>query len=482
LAEDDSTTMEKIDELGLFWLSGHEDDALTGRLTFDPETDGTRLSLVGTFDGLDEENDSELRILGWINNDRVTLDRCFRTSNKERSPGPAGSGFYANQLFVGCHLHDEAAFDSVAIKIDHLSAWVGRTGISENSDGSDHTISYEHPQEESARFSRGELSMGFGWTRGGSSLESATITSKPFLKLRYDSRQPFSRIRSDMGHLTSLVSICVGTPVILDDVELYRSDITVTMMSGPSEIPQPITYLAVHLNYQPPSARKLRHQHEVHLSYDDLGGVPTAGAWLDKAGTFQRALSSLMSIARTKSMFAENKFMNVTYAAEALHREILGRGEQMESAVFDSLLRKYLEQTPPEHHNWLVGRLGHANEPSLVKRLNDLARHVGPAARNLLGKRERWAQTISLIRNDLTHLGTAEKGPGGTCLYYLTESVFALVKMFLLLETGVPRELLERKVAESELVHYRERIADSIDQARAYLRATGSLASPARGN
>lgn len=471
--------MEKIDELGLFWLPGNEDDTLTGRLTFDPEEKGTRLSLVGVFDEFaykNQANNPSIRIHGWINNDKVTLDKCFSTGDTYRAPGPIRSDFYANQLFTGCHLEDEAAFDFVAIKLEHLSTLVGGTGIKRSSTLKSHTINYEPPEEESARFSRGNLSLGFSWTTVGETLEKATITSQPLLKIQYLQRQPFQRIQADIGYLTSLMSICVGTPIIVDEVTLRRSDITIIMINGePSKILQPIQYLHSHLNYLPVSRRRTRHQHEVLLSYTELGGVAAASIWLDKAANFKRALDSLTSIVRTKTMFAENKFMNVTYAAEALHRELMGRGHQMEPEAFDSLLNTYLEHTPVEHHAWLTNRLGYANEPSLVKRLSDLSRQTGEVARTLVGKRDRWAQTISMIRNDLTHLGSSGRGPGGSCLYYLTESVFAIVKIFLLLESGVSLELLEKKVAESELIHLRQGIANSIDQARQYLRSVGRL-------
>jgi hypothetical protein len=58
--------MKEFDELGLFWLPGHEEDALSGRLQFDPKEGGINLSLVGGFDNAPDNGDSlKLRILGW---------------------------------------------------------------------------------------------------------------------------------------------------------------------------------------------------------------------------------------------------------------------------------------------------------------------------------------------------------------------------------------------------------------------------------
>jgi hypothetical protein len=95
--------MRAIDELGLFWLPGHEDDALSGRLRFDPKDDGISLSLVGAFDSAPDSSDLLFRIIGWIGNDRVTLDRCFSHGPNLRSPGIIENQYSVNQMFVGHH-------------------------------------------------------------------------------------------------------------------------------------------------------------------------------------------------------------------------------------------------------------------------------------------------------------------------------------------------------------------------------------------
>jgi ApeA N-terminal domain 1 len=122
--------MRAIDELGLFWLPGHEDDALSGRLRFDPKDEGISLSLVGAFDSAPDSSDLLFRIIGWIGNDRVTLDRCFSHGPNLRSPGIIESKYSVNQMFVGHHFErDELAFQSAAMRLSDLDSWIGRSGI-----------------------------------------------------------------------------------------------------------------------------------------------------------------------------------------------------------------------------------------------------------------------------------------------------------------------------------------------------------------
>jgi ApeA N-terminal domain 1 len=123
--------MRAFDELGLFWLAGHEEQALSGRLQFDPKGDGISLSLVGVFDKEpDDGGHSTFRIVGWRGNDKVTLDRCFSRGRNSRAPGIAESGYYVNQMFVGHHFEQgDLAFQSASVVLSDLESWVGRSGI-----------------------------------------------------------------------------------------------------------------------------------------------------------------------------------------------------------------------------------------------------------------------------------------------------------------------------------------------------------------
>ena len=92
--------MRSIDQLGVFWLEDHEDDVLTGRLTFDPSGSGVDLQLVGAFDGHDRNFRTNVRIFGWIGNEKVTLDNCWGNGGF-RAPGPEEVTYHANEMFVG---------------------------------------------------------------------------------------------------------------------------------------------------------------------------------------------------------------------------------------------------------------------------------------------------------------------------------------------------------------------------------------------
>src|SRR5690349_15395556 len=117
----------------MFWLPGHKNDSLAGRLEFAPSHGGIRLTLVGIFEGAElyGGTDPDIRILGWIGSDPVTLDRCFSTRISDRSLGVTESKYYANQMLVGHHFEQgRLAFHQCTIRLGAMDNWTGRTGIS----------------------------------------------------------------------------------------------------------------------------------------------------------------------------------------------------------------------------------------------------------------------------------------------------------------------------------------------------------------
>jgi hypothetical protein len=168
-------------------------------------------------------------------------------------------------------------------------------------------------------------------------------------------------------------------------------------------------------------------------------------------------------------MYAENRFLNVTFAAEAFHRIVTSGAPYMDEEAFTGLLNVHLANTPEEHHEWLRGRIEHGNEPPLGKRLRQLAARAGAGTRPLIGRRDPWAYTLSQVRNELTHIGPDSKEFRGEDLLLLTESVYAVVRICMLMECGVSHEILTRKANSSSIAWYRERLKGSMERVRSQL-------------
>ena len=114
--------MRQIDDLGLFWLPGEDDNAISARLTFDPaSSDGIKLSIVGR-----RENSpllrggSHPRIHGIVKKDLITLDDCIPGKSSSNSSGVDYHSYRPNRMFIGHHLTDSSdrmRFDSVTVEL-----------------------------------------------------------------------------------------------------------------------------------------------------------------------------------------------------------------------------------------------------------------------------------------------------------------------------------------------------------------------------
>lgn len=465
--------MEAIDSLGLFWLQGRDDDKLSGRLVFDPEERGIRLSLVGAFqDQFESGNDVNSRILGWIGHRQVTLNRCFPSKSSNPSPGVAETSFLSNELFVGAHIEaDPMEFQTATISFSDMENWVGKTGLTHHwqrhtskADGEHadtYYMSYTPPTEDVCEFSRGSIRISYAWNQAGDALRKLSFEQWPNLRLEYSEPQSFEVIRSDVGRINALLTLCMDTSVAIDKLLLTHPLIPAVAISGePMGHPQPVEFLAQPLRYSNPAERNPHHQHRMFLSYEELGGIAQIARWIDSAARFQRSLDSLMSIKHARQIFTENRFLNVAYAAEAFHVATLG-GKQMEEEQFSKLLSTYIEATPHEHREWLESRIEHGNVPTFKSRLMQLAERAGEGVRPMIGNRSQWAYTLSRTRNELTHLGAMGSYSGGD-LYYLAESLYTILRSCMLLELGAPTDTLNTKVCSDNVMWMQERIQSSL--------------------
>lgn len=344
--------MRALDELGVFWLPGHEEEALSGRLQFDQKGDDITLSLVGRFDNaLDDDGEQKRRIIGWLGNDKVTLDRCSSSGTKIRSSGINESKYYADWMFIGHHFDlDKLAFKSATVALVDLDSWVGRGGITKEKHDLRHQFPYKMSftplPEESHPFSHGRVVLDFAWKSSGDSIHGITLQQRPVIRIEYDQMRAFDIIYKDVRCIQNLMTLCIDAPAAIDDLILKRSDVALSGEDSPYE--QAIEFLTPPPRYVEPQERRPRHWHQMLLNFEELGGIAAIARWLDASQRFRRALDSFMSIKHAKQMFAENRFLNVTFAAEAFHRTTQD-APYMDEETFVQLLSVYLENTPEEH-------------------------------------------------------------------------------------------------------------------------------------
>lgn len=317
--------MKELDSSGIFWLPDHENDPLSGRLTYSP-TGNIMLTLIGDFQN--SLRGPKGTIFGTIKSGEVTLLDCFSKGVWRRIPGISESGYIANSMLLG-HIFEEPEplFLSARVRFSDVDSWIGRTPLDDrdlqdlDNNNSKPTVKIQPIEDSVCSFSRGKITVRHVWNYRDRSIAGLTLYQEPHIHIQYDSPTPFKEIAKDVGRLESFITLCIDASIDLDEFVVRHPDIRVQMLSGDfSKSQRDIEYRAPRLKYRTPAERKERQSFDFLISFDEAGGVNGLAQWLDSSARFQRALDSCMSTRHATRMYAENRFLNITYAAEAFHR------------------------------------------------------------------------------------------------------------------------------------------------------------------
>jgi hypothetical protein len=176
-------------------------------------------------------------------------------------------------------------------------------------------------------------------------------------------------------------------------------------------------------------------------------------------------MNALMSVKRAGRMYGENRFLNVSFAAEAFHRDT-SSATSLPHSEFDEVRTTCLEAVGEGHREWLDQRLRFANEPTFRNRLRSMVDEMGQHALPFVENLNRWVSVVVGVRNALTHLDSRETGFEGGDLYYLSESVFSLVRACMLGRLGIAGRAIVGKTASQPFSWYADRLNSSVEQLR----------------
>jgi hypothetical protein len=456
--------MQPLDTTGTFWLPGPNHIKQHGRLVFDPK-DGAKLYLADALAELaangemdEKDGGTRPRILGVVDEANysrpVTLIDCGWMNRKK---------YFVNSILIGGHFEDDeqTVFESVIIRLRDAAPWANKNAITvevdsavEGVDRREMVCRLDRPAESKARFDRGEVKLDFRWSRQDVELESFKVSQWPEFVIEYDQMTSLVGVIHDAGNLYNLSSLCTDRADSFDSVCVYRSDYPERVLSGD---PVPGTRRKIELKArlgdptQRAEAERLSAD-DVLVPLDDLGGMRAVAAWLDKAPTMMHIVGSLLTM-RSEGIYREDRFLNISSAAEGLHRATV-RGSYLAPSAFKRLRRQIREKgVPAEHHAWFSDVMAHANDPSLERRLRELSGEVEGIIHSLVGNDvDAWIRAIKKARNNLTHLDEGREVFDGADLYLLAESLFHVTRLCLLQRIGLGVEYLPQ-IAKSIRMH-----------------------------
>ncbi|NJP35810.1 HEPN domain-containing protein [Micromonospora thermarum] len=441
--------MQPLDISGSFWLPGSERIKRHGRLVFDRQDGGTLhlTAPVGELVGDDLVKEigggTRSRILGVveeINCSRpVTLIDCGYVSRRK---------YFVKAILVDGHFedHEQTAFESVIVRLRDGAAWVNKDAVMVEVDDAvegvhrrEMVCRLDRPVASEAGFARGKVVLDFRWSREDIELKSFKVNQWPEFVIEYDELTPLSVIYDDIGHIFNLSSLCNDRADSFDSVKVYRSDHPVLLRSGDGieGTRRDIEVKARLGDFTRRKEPKHLTAHDVLVPLDVLGGIQAIAKWLDVAPSLTPIVGSLLTM-RSDGIYSENRFLNMSSAAEGLHRATVG-GRHMPQSQFRTLRRKIREgAVPPEHHAWFNAVMAHANDPSLDRRLRELVREVQGISQFLIGSNlDAWVRAVKKVRNNLTHLDEGRESFDGADLHWLAESLFDVTRLCLLRRIGL---------------------------------------------
>ena len=362
--------------------------------------------------------------------------------------------YHANALLSGGWFStSDTKFELVAVRLDNLPAWIGEDPLAVEVDSSlggverrELEVILERPPAANASFSRGDLCLDFRWSREDVEYEQLVIRHWPQFQLKYAEPTPLSEILNDVGSLESLVTICADSPSGIHSILLYRSDMPEQALSGRiiEGTQKKIELGAAFGTLNRKRSKKPKNPYNMLVSFNDLGGIGVAARFIDEAPRLRSVIGSLVTM-RADTIFNENRFLNVSSAAEGFHRSTIG-GSYMEKVEWKATkkhLKKFLAR---KHYKWFDSYMQHSNDPSLNRRLKDLVDRIGPLAETIVGDIPTWGRVVSTCRNNLTHLEGERESYDSEDLHWLAESVFNVTRLCLLLHIGIEPALIPKLV------------------------------------
>lgn len=355
---------------------------------------------------------------------------------------------WVHHAIVGAHLTAESTFTEIHARMDHLTEWVGRTGISAAIQSKEWRLSYTRPEPIVGAVPDGEVALIFqataplAWHRAAFE-EVVWLVGRPSTPL------PLAELAERyLFPYRELITFATGTPAVLEEVTVRTPDVT-DDATGAARM----TELQVFHQFLQPAPNFRQHEaitptEMVFALSDwtgDLGSL--LSAWLLGTNRTRAALRAMFGLALAPPRWMDTTAMTWAQAIETYHRDSFSGSP----ATTDALKRweEVLAACPEEHRVWLERKLRHAFEPHLHQRITEVARRSRPVIRELLQRFKGFAFHLKEARNAYAHLGSAE-GASGLHLHRLCETARWVLTANVLLDLGFSEQAAKAVIQRNQ--------------------------------
>lgn len=173
-------------------------------------------------------------------------------------------------------------------------------------------------------------------------------------------------------------------------------------------------------------------------------------SWINAYEDLAPALGLYFSTKTGAFKYLEGRFLALAQGLETYHRRT-STETLMDIKPFETLVAEVMKGCPPEHVDWLNGRLMHGNEINLGKRLKRIIEpfknHLGTSS-----VRSKLLRKIVDTRNYLTHYSENLKGDAarGKELWDICEKMEVIFNFHFLKVIGFSEEEIGKVIKESQ--------------------------------
>lgn len=267
---------------GDFWMANHPSDVVSGVCTTDKK--GLVVRLNGVFRQVRKHKNTFVRLLGMINNNKVTVDKCLLSSCGNQSE------YIPNFIFLGEHFDEDnrkLEFSEAKIQLRYLKDWIsgGDTGDSKGVSTKSYSEHNYCIQIDYSSYS---------------------------LLFRQDNPLLFDKIFELSLFLRDFISISVNRPSAVLDLRLICSS---------SNQKTEVRVFSKRFAYSCCEQRNIPkniYPSKMLFNYDEFGGLSNIEKWIKNAFRYEKSLRYLRSY--WSNEYVENQLTNVASAFEIFHK------------------------------------------------------------------------------------------------------------------------------------------------------------------
>src|SRR5712691_720346 len=371
----------------------------------------------------------------------VTLPSAFTAGWTERWTGYASHQLQSFYALLGDHVDGaEALFTRVRVRIRHLDAWADLPGFTLSPDlaAGNYEIAFKKPEVTPATLASGArvaLEQVIG--HKGPDASGGKLERQVWLDVLDGPPATYRDIeRTIVKPLVNLLTLSVSR----------ECPVVGAMVSAGPDHP----WLTVHFAAMKPAADAIIPSPRILLPLAETG-LDGVAKWLDSVVRLGPLPSVVARAADLRDDPLETQLLEMTTAAEGLHRLLLPQHTRMTHEQAEEARGKALEalrKLPDDVRDAVRSALQHLADQSYPRRLLDLAEHVRQAVPGVTGNTPKWKKRVASTRinfaHALEHCFLTEDNAEESIAVLL--SLRWLLTGLLLLQTGIGPATLGRRL------------------------------------